>query len=363
MPENPPVSIGFLGDIMLARGVQRHFLQKPDDFEMQDIRACLADCDHIHANLESPVSDTGSPDPRQDPNVCFRADPGMVDVLSRLAVSSVSLANNHVLDYGHDALYRTLSILDDAQIARFGAGANAAEANEPLVQQIGAYKVGFVGSNFIFSASTRKAGRKSPGAADFQLRKLTQSVKDLKARVDIVVVSVHWGLEYSFYPLPYIQRAARSLVDAGAQLIIGHGPHYVQPIERYRDGCIVYSLGNFIFDEPFRFSNISFALVVRLDDHRVHDIEIHPVEICEEVPRLMQGWLANRTRRFVEAGARGFARKSDSFWQNLSNTYFSAMMHRAKTTRSLKYLTANPIKFYQDVGSRNFLRKIGLGRK
>ena len=338
MPENPPVSIGFLGDIMLARGVQRHFLQKPDDFEMQDIRACLADCDHIHANLESPVSDTGSPDPRQDPNVCFRADPGMVDVLSRLAVSSVSLANNHVLDYGHDALYRTLSILDDAQIARFGAGANAAEANEPLVQPIGAYKVGFIGSNFIFSASTRKAGRKSPGAADFQLRKLTQSVKDLKARVEIVVVS-------------------------GAQLIIGHGPHYVQPIERYRDGCIVYSLGNFIFDEPFRFSNISFALVVRLDDHRVHDIEIHPVEICEEVPRLMHGWLANRTRRFVEAGARGFARKSDSFWQNLSNTYFSAMMHRAKTTRSLKYLTANPIKFYQDVGSRNFLRKIGLGRK
>lgn len=362
MPDDRSVSLGFLGDVMLARGVERRFLQNPDDFEMSDICARLAKCDHIHANLESPVSDVGSPYPKQDPNVCFCADPKMVGVLERLAVSSVNLANNHVLDYGEDALRRTLEILDDARIPSFGAGENAAQANRPFVLQVGAFKVGFIGSNFIFSASTERAGRNSPGAADFQLSTLIQSVEDLKAKVDIVVVSVHWGLEYSFYPLPYIQRAARRLVDAGARLVIGHGPHYVQPVERYGSGCIVYSLGNFIFDEPFRFSNISFALVVRVDDRQVHDLEVIPVEIHNGVPHLMDGWLATRTKRFIEIGTCGFARKSAGFWQNLSNTYFSAMVHRARSTQSLKYLTANPLKFYRDVGSRNYLRKIGVGR-
>lgn len=363
MPDDRSISLGFLGDVMLARGVEDRFLNNPDDVQMEDIRARLSNCDHIHANLESPVSDVGSPYPKQDPNVCFCADPKMIGVLERLNVSSVNLANNHVLDYGEDALRRTLSILDDARIASFGAGDNAQQANRPLILQVGAYRVGFIGSNFIFSASTEKAGRRSPGAADFQLGPLTRSVADLKSKVDIVVVSVHWGLEYSFYPLPYIQRAARRLVDAGARLVIGHGPHYVQPVERYGDGCIVYSLGNFIFDEPFRFANISFALIVRVDDCQVHELEIIPVEIREGFPRLLDGWLAARTKRFIETGANGFARKPDRFWQNLSNTYFSAMVHRAKSTRSLKYLTANPAQFYLDVGRRNYLRKLGVGRR
>ena len=75
----------------------------------------------------------------------------------------------------------------------------------------------------------------------------------------------HWGYEYSFYPLPYQMRSARQMIDAGASVILGHGPHYPQGIERYRDGRIVYSLGNFIFDEPHKYANRSFVFGVEID--------------------------------------------------------------------------------------------------
>lgn len=360
MTKNKSITIGFLGDIMLARGVEAHYLEKPEDFAMDDIRSCLSDCDHVHANLETPISDIGMPDPKQDPNVCFCADPKTIGILEHLGVSSVTLANNHVLDYGPQALTQTQSVLDQAKIARLGAGADRNEANSPLICQIGPLKLAIVSSNFIYSASTRRATQSSSGAADHQIEKLEASIRNLQSQVDLVIVSVHWGLEYSFYPLPYIQRAARRMVDAGARLVIGHGPHYVQPIETYADGCIVYSLGNFIFDEPFPFANVSYVLKIKLNSENTEQVSIYPVLIDNHVPRLAQDSRTRRIERFVNHGANGFSRKSPRFWQNLSNTYLRVMMSRAIKTRSLKYLTANPLAFYRDVGMRNYLAKLGL---
>ncbi|MGI9424195.1 MAG: CapA family protein [Hyphomicrobiaceae bacterium] len=360
MTEQPSVTIGFLGDIMLARGVEAHYLERPHDFAMQDIRSCLADCDHVHANLETPVSRIGTAHPKQDPNVCFCADPRTLGVLNNLRVSSVSLANNHVLDYGPDALTQTQSVLDQAEIARLGAGSDWNEANSPLICKIGPLKVAIVASNFTFSASTRRAKARSPGAADHRLGKLEAAVRSLQDQVDLIIVSVHWGLEYSFYPLPYIQRAARRLVDSGAQLVIGHGPHYVQPIERYGAGCIAYSLGNFVFDEPFPFANVSYVLKIRLRKDKIEDVAICPVEIENHVPRLVQNCRTRRIKAFVAHGASRFSRKSRRFWQDLSNTYLRVMLSRALKTQSFKYLTANPLGFYRDIGIRNYLAKLRL---
>jgi len=363
MTKRKAITIGFLGDIMLARNVETHYLERPQDFAMDDIRPILTDCDHVHANLETPISDVGTPDPMQDPNVCFCADPRTVGVLENLGVSSVTLANNHVLDYGPEALAKTQSVLDQANIARLGAGADRGQANAPLICHIGELKVAIISSNFIYSASTQRATDSSSGAADHRIRTLETSIRSLKSQVDLVIVSVHWGLEYSFYPLPYIQRAARRMVNAGARLVIGHGPHYVQPIEKYADGCIVYSLGNFIFDEPFPFANLSYVLKVKLTPQDIEQVSVFPVIIDQHVPRLVQNSRTRRLEHFINHGANGFSRKSTRFWNNLSNTYLRAMISRAIKTRSVKYLTANPLAFYQDVGIRNYLAKLGLAKR
>ena len=356
------ITLGFVGDIMLARDVERHYIASPRDFSMPDVRACLSDCDYLHGNLETPVSDVGTPHHSQDPNVCFCAKPATLGVLQTIGLDSVSLANNHVLDYGEHALRRTLDLVGETGIARLGAGENYGEANKPLIHTVGDFRIAVIASNFINSASTRKAMKNSPGAADSSIRRLVSSIRSVRRDVDFVIMSIHWGLEYSFYPLPYIQRGARRLIDAGATLVVGHGPHYVQPIERYKDGAIVYSLGNFIFDEPFKFANISYILKANLGHSGVNFTEVHPLVIENHVPRLSTDWRAKRTRDFVECGASNFSSKSKRFWQNLSNTYFRDMLGRAVKTRSLKYLTINPLRFYLDVGLKNYLAKLGLWR-
>lgn len=358
----PQVSMAFLGDIMVARNVEHHFLQSPQDFEMLDIREFLSGCDYIHGNLETPISDVGSPHYNQDPNVCFCAAPETVKILETIGVDSVSLANNHVLDYGEQALRRTMSLLAGRQIDSVGAGENYRQANAPLFASVGPYRVALIASNFINSASTRRATGRSPGAADSRLKNLVSTVRAARKKADIVTLTIHWGLEYSFYPLPYIQRAARALVDAGAALVVGHGPHYVQPIEKYKNGTIAYSLGNFVFDEPFMFANISYILKVRLCRSGVEQVEVCPVVIRDHVPHISSGWRANRTRRFVEDCGSNFSSKRKRFWQDLSNTYFRDMLGRTFKTRSLKYLSINPIGFYLDVGLANYLQKLGLSK-
>src|SRR3972149_9816095 len=125
-----------MGDVMLSRNVGKHYMARPDDFLLNEIRSFLKYYDLIFVNLETPVSTKGVPHHIQDPNVTCCAHPDTLRIIKNLGVNIVSLGNNHMLDYGEEALCETLEHLDHYGIKYVGAGQNYEEANRPLLLEI-----------------------------------------------------------------------------------------------------------------------------------------------------------------------------------------------------------------------------------
>jgi poly-gamma-glutamate capsule biosynthesis protein CapA/YwtB (metallophosphatase superfamily) len=353
------IRLAAVGDVMLARGVGRHFAEAPADFTTGGVHDVLRTYDIVCANLENPVGTSGRPCPGQDPNVTFRAHPDTLDVLVSMGVKVVSLGNNHMLDYGEPALIETLEHLDRRGIGWVGAGRNYDEANRPLLMEVNGQRLAFLSHAFIYSVNSRMAGRGRPGISDHRPSRIVNQVRALKRAGHQVIVMMHWGYEYCFYPLPYQMRAARRMIDAGASLVLGHGPHYPQGIEDYRTGQIVYSLGNFIFDEPHKYANRSFIYAADMDasgglKHR----EVLPVHLQRHVPTLVEGAEKRRLSRLVENLSTRYAEKDRRFWQSISASYLTELCGRVVRNRSVKYLLIPSASFYRDVGPAVLLRKL-----
>jgi poly-gamma-glutamate synthesis protein (capsule biosynthesis protein) len=173
----------------------------------------------------------------------------------------LTLANNHSGDYGPRALLQTLDRLDASAIQAVGAGRDAAEAWSPVVLRSNGVSFGFLAFNAI--GETPRATRTSPGAAELRMRprlgplddadlaRMATAVRRLAADVDVVTVLPHWGEQYSHLAVPDQRRVARALVDAGADLVVGSHPHWVQGMAARGRAVIAYSLGNFVFDMDF----------------------------------------------------------------------------------------------------------------
>jgi poly-gamma-glutamate capsule biosynthesis protein CapA/YwtB (metallophosphatase superfamily) len=354
-----PVRLAAVGDIMMARDVGRHYADSPADFAMHDIRNLLSGVDLVCANLENPVAIGGRPDPVQDPHVTFRATPQTLDALKAIGVHVVSLGNNHMLDYGEAALAETLEHLDAAGIKRVGAGRNYQEANTPLLVDCKGRRLAFLSYAFIYSANTRMATRYRAGVSDHRLHRILPVIRELSAAGCDVVVTIHWGFEYCFFPLPYQMRQARRMIEAGACLILGHGPHYPQGIEEHRGRDIVYSLGNFIFDEPHKFANRSFIYGAEIGGtgsarRRV----IVPVHLRRHVPHLVAGAEKRRLEGLIANLAVRYRGADQGFWKDLSASYLTDICGRVVRSRSLKYLRVPPLSFYRDAGPAAIIRKL-----
>lgn len=348
-----------MGDVMLDRAVGEHFRRAPEDYAFRELAVILGSYDLVFANLENPVGVRGTPHPTQHRNVTFRCHPDALRVLRNLGIGVVSLGNNHMLDYGGEALAETLEHLDANGIRHVGAGKNYREANEPLLLEINGKKVGILSHVFIYSASTAMATRDRPGVSDHRIRKILPRIRDLVRQDYQVLVSVHWGLEYSFFPIPYQMAQARRMIDSGASVIIGHGPHYPQGIESYRHGKIIYSLGNFIFDEPFKFANRSFIFGIGVGPgNRLTDQIVHPIHIREQVPAIVHGAEQRNMERLIASLGRVYASRSRRFWQNQNSIYFGDIVHRVRHMKSLKFVMLPPPSFYAGVGLRNYARKL-----
>jgi poly-gamma-glutamate capsule biosynthesis protein CapA/YwtB (metallophosphatase superfamily) len=173
----------------------------------------------------------------------------------------LTLANNHTGDFGPRALVQTLDAIDRSGIKQVGAGRDAAAAWSPTVLTRHGLSVGFLAFNAI--GETPRATPSSPGAAEVRMRprlgplsqvdldRMTTAVRQLADRVDVVVVLPHWGEQYSHRAVPDQRKVARALVDAGADLVVGSHPHWVQGIASRGRSLIAYSLGNFVFDMDF----------------------------------------------------------------------------------------------------------------
>jgi poly-gamma-glutamate capsule biosynthesis protein CapA/YwtB (metallophosphatase superfamily) len=252
-----PVTVTVAGDVMLARGVAETMGDDPFA-PFRPTAQRLASADLTVANLESSLSQDGAPIQGTD---SFGADPEVLRGLERAGFDVLSLANNHVGDYGPIALEQTLRRIDRSSIERVGAGFSLKDASAPTVVEIRGTRIGFVAFNSIGEAPAATASsagtvqlRMPPRTGPFSrddLNALTREVRDLAQRVDIVVVIPHWGDQYVSRPNELQRRVAGQLADAGATAVLGGHPHWVQGMEMIDDTLVAYSLGNFIFDMDF----------------------------------------------------------------------------------------------------------------
>ncbi len=235
------VTLVLVGDVMLGRSVMTKSLDQDNPhYPFEAVADELVGADLVLVNLESPiVSDC----PRSTEGMVFCSDPRMLEGLTYAGVDVVSLANNHVQDYGEKGLAETVGLLSDAGILTTGMG-------ELVTRQIKNMNFGFLGFNMV--------GRRS-NFSDNELWVVRKSSE----RVDVLVVSVHWGTEYKKKSNDFQRVWARELVNSGADVVVGHHPHVVQEVGYIQQKPVFYSLGNFVFDQMWS-EETRRGLVVKL---------------------------------------------------------------------------------------------------
>ncbi|PIP24551.1 MAG: hypothetical protein COX35_00035 [Candidatus Nealsonbacteria bacterium CG23_combo_of_CG06-09_8_20_14_all_37_18] len=251
--EEQPIKIILVGDIMLDRGVE-YMVEKEGkgDFRFPFIKIAdyLKGADIVFGNLEGVISDKGI---KVGSIYSFRANPKAIEGLIFAGFNVLSLANNHAFDYGREALEGCLAKLSNAGISYVGAGFTEKEAYSPFIKEIGDTKIGFLTYTNLGPETWRASGENSGIALVNQenLSLAKQQIKEAKKQVDILIVSLHSGEEYQKEPTQFQIEFSEMAIDAGANLTVGHHSHIVQPNEKYGNGYIFYSLGNFIFDQDF----------------------------------------------------------------------------------------------------------------
>ncbi|MEK7482385.1 MAG: CapA family protein [Patescibacteria group bacterium] len=242
------VSLVAVGDISFSRGVEQ-IVEKQNDinYPFLKIGGYLKTADLVFGNLETPITPG-----RKILNLemVFRSNPGTEQALKSAGFSIVSLANNHTPNFGEQGLKDTFKYLNEADIKYAGAGKDEQEAYQPVYIEAKGIKFAFLAYNDAGTVpAAYEANSSRAGTAFMRLEKMAEAIKEAKQNADIVIVSMHAGTEYAAEPNDQQINFARAAIDEGADLVIGHHPHVVQTMEKYKGKFIFYSLGNFVFDQ------------------------------------------------------------------------------------------------------------------
>lgn len=277
------VRILFGGDIMLSRYVGRLARARNDPtWPLHEIAPLLASADIAFANLESPFSDRGQ---TFDKGMVFRAEPEMVAALKTAGLDVVSTANNHVRDAGGHGIEFTLDLLAKNRIDAVGTGANPRLAHLGTILERKGVGFGFLGYTFDQSNGNHKDVDNRIAMID--VNQMRADVASMQKRADVVIVSMHAGVEYQPNPNALQQEFAHAAIDAGASAVIGHHPHVVQTVEIYGNGIIFYSLGNLVFDQfQLKTTQLGWIADLRFQGPRLTSYGIIPVDIVNTVARV-----------------------------------------------------------------------------
>lgn len=238
-----PVRLVFVGDVMLDDGPGKTIAAGGDP--LAHFAAALKDADFTVGNLECPVATKGHA--LDNKIYTFRARPEVMEALKG-RFDALAVSNNHSGDYGQEAFVQTLDLLDKAGIRSFGGGRNLAAAHAPLWVERKGLRIALLGYNE-FKPRSFEAGADWPGVAWSEDSQVVADIRAARAAgADLVIPVMHWGWEREPQPNERQRQLARTMIDSGADLVIGGHPHVTQGAEYYKGKLIVYSLGNFVFD-------------------------------------------------------------------------------------------------------------------
>lgn len=281
------VTLAAVGDILFARYLSTRRMRRIHKSErnpFDDVATILRAADIAFGNVESPVM----PEPRRfsiHRTLTFRADPSDMHTLADAGFDVVSLANNHAYDMGTRGPLESRRHVEAAGMLAIGTGRDAAAARAPAIIE----KNGVTVALIAYTVWLKRRDRRNPHSAIAVVHnnRLTETVGEHVREIrrqfapDVIVVSLHWGIEYEPHPEARQRASGRAIIDAGADIILGHHPHVIQDIEHYAGGVIVYSLGNFLFDNRETRQRRTMIFQATLehngDDTRVVETTLYPV--------------------------------------------------------------------------------------
>jgi poly-gamma-glutamate capsule biosynthesis protein CapA/YwtB (metallophosphatase superfamily) len=294
--------LALAGDTMLGRKVGEALAAVPvSALVAPEVVELAGEADLFVLNLECCVSARGAPIRLPGKPFFFRAPPAATDLLTLLGVDCVTLANNHALDFGPEALLDTLDHLAAAGIAAVGAGADVAAARRPAVLQAAGMRLAVVGVADHPEEFAAGPGRPGVAFADLGGGPLPAWLERAvgSADADAVLVTPHWGPNMTSAPLPYVRRAAGALVDCGATLVAGHSAHVFHGVA----GRVLYDLGDFLDDyavDPVLRNDLGLLFLVTMDERGPARLEAVPLALDYCRTRLADGadaaWVRRRFR-------------------------------------------------------------------
>lgn len=296
----PVLRLILLGDVMLGRLVNRQVAATSPLYPWGDTLPVLRAADAVVLNLECVLADRGEPWPEKA--FTFRADSRTVAVLTGAGVTAVSLANNHSLDFGRDALEDCIATLGRHQIQPAGAGRSADSVWRPATFSAAGVRVAVLAVTD--NMPEWEAHADAPGvcyvplvSTDPRFNQLLNAIEEVRAYHDLVVVSAHWGPNWGYTPPPDHVEAAHRFVDRGADVVFGHSPHVFRGVALHRGKPILFSCGDYVDDyavDDVERNDESFVWRVEVEDRRLYRLTLIPTVIRACQAGLAQG--ADRAR-------------------------------------------------------------------
>ncbi len=262
-------TIVITGDVELSEYVQRNYnASGATGVVSEEMLQELSSADVLEINNEFCFSERGEQAP--DKQFTFRVNPSYVSLLNEMGVDVAGLANNHVLDFGKDALSDTFTTLSDAGIEYTGAGTSREDASKLIVKEVNGKKYGFLAASRVIPVGSWNVDNSQPGVFTcYDTTALCNAITAAKTQVDYLFVCVHWGVEHTTELTDYQVANGHAYIDAGADAVIGSHPHVLQGMEYYNGKPIFYSLGNFIFNE-----NINSTMAVKFVFNEAGDVTV-----------------------------------------------------------------------------------------
>jgi gamma-polyglutamate biosynthesis protein CapA len=277
------INITFTGDVMLGRDVDDSLRANPHPFA--GIISLLNGTDLTVINLETPL--TYSNDKTANKDITVKTDPQFTYLLSDAGIDVVSLANNHVMDFGMSGFLDTLTNLQENGIKYVGAGNNVEEAYKPLIITIKGKKIALIAASEFSSTKIPSASETSPGFAAITYNRVKAAIDEAKDEgADYIICEFHFGDEYNHTPTEFQKNLSHMCIDRGAFMVVGHHSHVPQTVENYKGKLIFYSLGNCVFDQPFPETQKSMVIVLNITDEGSL-VQIYPINLVNNYPVLM----------------------------------------------------------------------------
>lgn len=276
-----PVNLVAGGDVCLARQLPGYVERNGDDWPFAGIREYLREADISMVNLESVTSTLGDfLDKGAKRPFYYRNRPEMIDVLVNAGIDVVSVANNHVGDYGIEALVQQTELLDSCRILHFGAGQDCWEAATPRYCRAGDLVVAFIGVETDTPSMAAHGGSAGVNYCreEHLVQRLAPAILLARRSADVVIVSPHWGRNWAERPSSLRRRVARRVIELGADAILGHSAHILQGVEVHQGCPIVYDMGTLLFDRVNENRmKVSALFELKLSDRGVRALLIKPI--------------------------------------------------------------------------------------